>query len=108
MSQDLKFEDLAGRNIQLVISADALFQFGKDIEQNIINSLSGKIDSKHSKNDEELLTLDEAALFLKKSHVTIHAWKKKGLLQFIRISNKIYFKKSDLLNFDVINLSKTA
>lgn len=106
MSQNLKIEDLEGRNIQLVISADALFQFGKDIEQNIINSLSGKIDGVNSKNDDKLLTLDEAASFLKKSHVTLHNWKKKGLLPYIRISNKIYFKKSDLLSFDVINLKK--
>lgn len=108
MSIPFNLKELAGQNVQLVISADTLLQFGKEIETNIIEKLTGTIENKHSKNDGELLTLDETAKFLKKSIVTIHSWKKRGLLPYIRISNKIYFRKSDLLNFYVINLKRRA
>lgn len=107
MSQPFNLQNLAGQNVQLVISADALLQFGKEIETNIIQKLTGTIENHHSQNDGELLTLEETAAFLKKSKVTIHAWKKAGILPYIRISNKIFFRKSDL-NFDVINLKKKS
>ncbi|MDP3645427.1 MAG: helix-turn-helix domain-containing protein [Bacteroidota bacterium] len=108
MYQPFNLQNLAGQNVQLVISADALLQFGKEIETNIIQSLSGKIDSKHSMNDDELLSAEKTAEFFGKTRQTIHAWKKAGLLPFIRISNKIYFRKSDLLSFNVINLKRRA
>lgn len=108
MGQPINLHDLAGLNVSLVFSADSFLQFGKEIEMNIIQKLTGIIENQHSQNDGELLTLDETATFLKKSKVTIHAWKKKGLIPYIRVSNKIYFRKSDLLNFDVINLKKKS
>jgi excisionase family DNA binding protein len=46
---------------------------------------------------DDLIRLSEAARLLKVSKVTIHAWKRKGLIPFYRISNKIYFKKSEIL-----------
>ncbi|MBA4408281.1 MAG: hypothetical protein C0397_02520 [Odoribacter sp.] len=108
MGQPFSIQNLAGQNVQLVISADALLQFGKEIETNIIQKLTGTIENQHSQNDDELLTLKETAAFFKKSLVSIHQWKKRGLLPYIRISNKIYFRKSDLLSFNVINLKRRA
>lgn len=49
-------------------------------------------------NDNEvLMTLSDVAIWLKKSKVTIHKWKKNGVIPFHRISNKIYFKRNEVL-----------
>ena len=47
---------------------------------------------------EELLTPEEAAKFLKCSPETIHNWKKSGKLNYYRIGGRIYFKKSEIIN----------
>lgn len=46
---------------------------------------------------DELLKLNEVAELLSVSKVTIHSWKKAGLIPFYRISNKIYFKKNEVI-----------
>ena len=48
--------------------------------------------------DEELIKIEEASKLLNVSKATIHAWKKAGLIPFHRISNKIYFKKNEIIN----------
>ena len=53
--------------------------------------------TEHNQVTDELIKLSEAARLLKVSKVTIHSWKRKGLIPFYRISNKIYFKKSEVL-----------
>jgi predicted DNA-binding protein YlxM (UPF0122 family) len=47
---------------------------------------------------DELIKLSEVAQMLKVSKVTIHTWKRKGLIPFYRISNKIYFKKHEVIS----------
>lgn len=51
-----------------------------------------------AEKDDPLIKLSEACRLLGVSSVTIHAWKKTGLIPFYRISNKIYFKKNELIN----------
>jgi hypothetical protein len=46
---------------------------------------------------EELMTLEEVSKLFHRTPVTIHAWKKAGLLPFYRISGKVYFKKHECL-----------
>jgi len=98
--------NLEGQKIQVVISLDDLMKFASDIEARVKKIITEQFENKLTQKNDELLTLDETAIFLKKSRVTIHAWKKKGLIPYIRVSNKIYFRKSDLLNFDIINLKR--
>ena len=50
------------------------------------------------KEEEPLLTIEEACELFKVSKVTIHKWKKANKIQSYRIGRKIYFKKSELLN----------
>ena len=50
------------------------------------------------KDEFELLKVVDVAKLLKVSKVTIHQWKKKGLIPFTRISNKVYFNKKDVLS----------
>ena len=47
-------------------------------------------------DEDQLLKIDDIANLLSVSKATIHNWKKSGLIPFHRISNKIYFKKSEV------------
>jgi len=47
---------------------------------------------------EELLRVNQLAEFLHVSKVTIHNWKRKGLIPFHRLSNKVFFKKSEVIS----------
>ena len=63
-----------------------------------------------SKND-ELLTRQEVAEYLRISLVTIHSWNKNGILNPIRIGNRIFYKKQnilDVLEQQKINKKKVA
>jgi len=46
---------------------------------------------------EELISIDEVTGIFKVSKVTIHKWKRKGLIPFHKVNRKLYFKKSELL-----------
>jgi excisionase family DNA binding protein len=46
----------------------------------------------------ELLTLAEAAAFLRVSKVTIHKWLREGKITTIRMGTRLRFKKEQLLN----------
>ena len=48
--------------------------------------------------NEELLTRQEVANYLRISLVTIHSWSKHGIISPIRIGNRILFKKQDILD----------
>jgi predicted DNA-binding transcriptional regulator AlpA len=61
------------------------------------NALSNPLpDPKNDK--EELLNMEEVLKFLKVSKVTIHNWKKKGIIKSHRIGRKLYFKRCELMN----------
>ena len=50
------------------------------------------------KKEDQLLKLDEVAKLFGVSKVTIHSWKRNGLLPFYRINSKIYFKRDEVFN----------
>ena len=45
---------------------------------------------------EELITIDDVVKMFRISKVTLHEWKRKGILPYYRISRRIYFKLSEL------------
>ena len=47
--------------------------------------------------ESELLTIPDICRMFGKSKQTVHQWKRKGLLPFYRVSNKIYFRKNEVL-----------
>ncbi len=57
---------------------------------------------------DEFITLEEVARLLKKSKVTLHAWKKKGILPFYRLEGNVYFKRDEVLNAPKVAKIKTA
>ena len=52
---------------------------------------------------EELLKTEDAVKLFGVSKVTLHKWRKSGILPFHRIASRIYFKKSELI--DALNAS---
>jgi excisionase family DNA binding protein len=54
-----------------------------------------------------LLKIGEICKILQVSKVTIHQWKKQGKIPFHRISNRIFFKRSEILeSLKTINTTK--
>jgi len=46
---------------------------------------------------DELISIVEVTNIFKVSKVTIHKWKRKGLIPFYKVNRKLYFKKQELL-----------
>lgn len=69
------------------------------INDAVVNALAENTNPQpQAERDDPLIKLSEACRLLGVSSVTIHTWKKTGLIPFYRISNKIYFKKNELIN----------
>lgn len=49
-----------------------------------------------SKDQEELLTVEETITFLKCSKQALWNWRKSGILPSYRLGNRVYYKKSDI------------
>ncbi len=67
------------------------------IKDSISEALEEKIKPQQTEKEDQLIKLNEACRLLGVSSVTIHNWKRSGLIPFYRISNKIYFKKNELI-----------
>ena len=67
------------------------------ISDAVVNALAEKPTPQQPEQD-ELIKVSQACELLNVSSVTIHAWKKAGLIPFYRISNKVYFKKNELID----------
>lgn len=48
--------------------------------------------------EDPLLSIKEVQKILSVSKVTIHKWKKKGLITYHKLNRRLYFKKSEILN----------
>ena len=67
------------------------------IKETIEESLKQHQITAISTRNEPLLKIDEVCEILRVSRVTINKWKKSGRIPFYRISNRIFFKKSEIL-----------
>jgi predicted DNA-binding transcriptional regulator AlpA len=77
------------KNVISITIKDLLESFG---------SLSISNQMPDPQDKEELLNMEEVLKFLKVSKVTIHNWKKKGIIKSHRIGRKLYFKRGELMN----------
>ncbi|MBD1434844.1 helix-turn-helix domain-containing protein [Sphingobacterium sp. DN00404] len=57
-------------------------------------------------NKDELMTVAEAALFLKVSINTVRKWARESKIPHSKIGTWNYFKKSDLENYNRIEIKK--
>lgn len=85
-----------GEVLIIQVSRDELKEL---IQLSIIEALKESKPSSINEGSKEcLLKIDEVSEILKVSKVTIHKWKKSGRIPFHRISNRIFFKKSEILD----------
>lgn len=82
----------------LIISTIKIDELKEIISETVNSILSkNKYLTEAEENDDELIKIEEVSSLLRVSKVTIHKWKKIGLIPFYRISNKIYFKKNEVI-----------
>lgn len=68
------------------------------IQDAVYQAIGEKTNPQQPDKEDQLIKLDEACQLLKVSKVTIHTWKKAGLIPFYRLGSKIYFKKNEILS----------
>ena len=69
------------------------------IKQSVSDALSQKKDEDCKKEPTaDLLTIEDIQKLFHVSKVTVHKWKKKGLIPFYKMNRKVYFKKSEVIN----------
>lgn len=75
----------------------------QDLEELIMDSLKwvlndrSKADSQTEQVKEEILSIEDVQKIFNVSKVTIHKWKKKGILPYYKMNRKLYFKRSEIL-----------
>ncbi len=73
-------------------------EFTQTIKDCVTEVLYQDTQDKTSKEvPEELLTISDVQEIFQVSKVTIHKWKKLGLIPFYKVNRKLYFKKSEIL-----------
>lgn len=65
----------------------------------IKDALSIKEEAKAEQSEpEDLLSIEDIQKIFKVSKVTVHKWKKKGLIPFYKMNRRVYFKKSEVID----------
>jgi hypothetical protein len=59
---------------------------------------SGNKESLKEITSEDLLNMEDIQRIFNVSRVTVHKWKKKGLIPFYKMNRKVYFKKSEVID----------
>lgn len=74
----------------------------KDLAELIMECLKGVlndyfIESKQQETvKDELLSIEDVQKIFKVSKVTIHKWKKQGLIPYYKVNRKLYFSRSEI------------
>lgn len=69
------------------------------IESLLLDLKHGPLETKPIPDPDEILTVKEAALFLKLAVPTIYTLNSKGELPSMKRSQRLYFLKADLVNY---------
>lgn len=70
----------------------------KDIIKGCLSDLVLPKENEKEIPSEELLIIEDIQRIFNVSKVTVHKWKKKGLIPFYKMNRKVYFKKSEVIN----------
>ena len=62
-----------------------------------IQELVNASTKERPKDQNDLLSRKETAVFFKVSLVSIHSWMKDGIIKPYKVGNRTYFKKSELI-----------
>jgi excisionase family DNA binding protein len=99
-TKSLRFEE-AERNPLVLIDVATLTGIVGNIINNALNEWRAHSDNSianyNDRRDSDLLNMAETIELLKVSKVTIHNWKKAGIIKSHKMGRKLYFKESELL-----------
>ena len=70
---------------------------GGQLIEAIDYAVNKRIGEAQREAEEKLLTTEEACQLARVSRPTLHRWKSKGLIPFIKIGKNIRYKESDLM-----------
>jgi excisionase family DNA binding protein len=83
---------------ELILSQITLEDLANILTAKVIAGVSNLLPQQAQLKEDQLIKLNEVAELLHVSKVTIFAWKKAGKIPFYRISNKVYFKKQEVID----------
>ena len=84
---------------QILLTSITLDELLDKITERIHIALSIKAsEKKDTPTPEALLTIADLERLFNVSKVTIHKWKKRGLLPFYKMNRKVYFKRSEVMD----------
>lgn len=90
------------RSTLVLIDVKTLKNILSDIVENAMLSLNNQdnilMNGENVNQETGLMNMEEVIKFLKVSKVTIHNWKKKGIITSHKMGRKLYFKRSELLD----------
>ena len=90
----------------LPAAVEVILKTVKRLEAEIISIKERLEVPSENKNNDELLTFEEALSILKIKKNTLHRWKRNGTIPYRKIGTKNYFKKSDLEEYNKIEIKK--
>jgi len=67
------------------------------IRQTLSELLNKQSDNKNPEPAETLLKIDDVAELFKVTKLTVHNWKKQGLLPFRQIGKRIFYEKNEVM-----------
>ena len=75
----------------------------EELKSLITNSVNVALESRVNflnkpMEEDPFLSIEQVQKILSVSKVTIHKWKKKGLITYHKLNRRLYFKKSEVLN----------
>ena len=73
-----------------------MVEFMREVLSGLKDQMPSCIQSIETSND--LLTIEEAAQFLKITKATIHNWRKEGRITASKLGGRVYFSKLQLLS----------
>lgn len=77
-------------NIQLSVGATELKEFARDVISEFMEEYQPQ------KEEDTLLTPEQAAAKIQTTKVTLWRWTKQGYLSPVRIGGKVFYKESDI------------
>ena len=84
------------RQIYTSLTAEELVKAIKDGIKDVL--ADNHTNSSKENQEEDLISIDEVQKIFKVSKVTIHKWKKQGLIPFYKVNRRLYFKKTEILD----------
>jgi predicted DNA-binding transcriptional regulator AlpA len=89
--------------IILQIDAESKKEFEsmiKEVVTKVLNESLPKVNGTRTdfEPEDQLMTREEVMKMLNVSHSTLYHYQRKEIIPFLKIGNRVYFKKKDILN----------